>query len=144
MRALVFAALIFALVLGQFGFAEEKKDLPKPLPDDIVKAWKDAGATVGWMKVEEFGVLNFVEKPEAGAIPAFRFPKWKDGVVAKLPVPEVPFGLDLSGTEVMDDGLKELAKLKYLTRLCLCDTKTTDEAVEKLQKALLKCIITHC
>jgi hypothetical protein len=136
-------ALVFALLVGLFGFAEEKKDLPKPLPDNIVKAWKDAGATVGWMKVEASGVLTFVEKPEAGAIPAFRFPKWKDGVIVKLPVPEVPFGLDLSGTEVMDDGLKELA-LKNLTRLCLCDTKTSDDAVEKLQKALLKCIINHC
>ena len=31
-------ALVFALVLGQFGFAEQpdKKDLPKPLPDNII------------------------------------------------------------------------------------------------------------
>jgi hypothetical protein len=136
-------ALVLMLFTGQFGFAEDKKDLPKPLPDNIVKAWKDAGATVGWMVLEPSGALNFVEKPEAGAIPAFRFPKWKDGVIAKLPVPEVPFGLDLSGTEVMDEGIKELA-LKNLTRLCLCDTKTSDNAVEKLQKALPKCIITHC
>jgi hypothetical protein len=136
-------ATVLVLVIGQFGFAEEKRDLPKPLPDNIIKAWKDAGATVGWMKVEEFGALTFVEKPEAGAIPAFRFPKWKDGKIAQLPVPEVPFGLDLSSTEVMDNALKELA-LKNLTRLCLCDTKTTDEEVEKLQKVLPKCIITHC
>lgn len=143
MRVLAFSLV---LITGQFGFAEqpENKDLPKPLPEHIVKAWKDAGATVGWMKVEKSGALSFVEKPEAGAIPAFRFPKWKDGLVAKLPIPEAPFGLDLSKTEVMDAGLKELAKLKNLTSLCLCDTAVTDAAVEELQKALPKCFILHC
>jgi len=44
MRALAFAVL---LVSGQFGFAEDKKDLPKPLPDNITKAWKDAGRWLG-------------------------------------------------------------------------------------------------
>jgi len=141
MRALAFVSM---LVTGQFGFADDTKDLPKPLPDNIIKAWKDAGATVGWMKVESSGGLSFVDKPEAGAIPAFRFPKWKNGVVAKLPIPEAPFGLDLSGTEVMDADLKELANLKNLTTLSLCDTKTTDAAVEELQKVLPKCVISHC
>jgi hypothetical protein len=137
MRTLVFTLV---LVTGQFGFAEDKKDLP----DKIIQAWKDAGATVGWMKLEADGSPSFVEKPEADAIPAFRLPKWKDGVVAKLPVPETPFGLDLSGTDVTDAGLKELANLQNLTRLSLCDTKTSDAAVEKLQKALPKCRISHC
>ncbi|WP_020470569.1 hypothetical protein [Zavarzinella formosa] len=143
MRVLVFA---LALIAGQFGFAGEpdKKDLPKPLPDDIIKAWKDAGATVGWMKLETTGGLIFIEKPEAGAIPAFRFPNWKDGVVAKLPVPDTSFGLDLSKTELTDTGLKELAGLKKLASLSLCETKVTDAAVEALQKALPKCLIFHC
>jgi hypothetical protein len=143
MRALVFAV---ALVTGQFCFAEppDRKNLPKPLPDNIIKAWKDAGGTVGWMKVQESGELTFLEKPEAGALPAFQFSKWKDGVVAKLPVPEAAFGLDLSGTEVLDAGLKELAKLKNLTFLSLCRTEVTDAAVAALQKALPKCLIVHC
>lgn len=143
MRILAFA---LAIVTGQFGLAEQpdKKDLPKPLPETTIKAWKDAGATVGWMKVETSGSLSFVEKPEAGAIPAFRFVKWKDDVVAKLPAPEAPFGLDLSETEVADAGLKQLANLKKLTSLSLCGTKVTDAAVEALQKALPKCLIFHC
>src|SRR5258708_5895319 len=99
MRVLAFALV---LVTGPLGSAAQpgKKDPPKPLPDNITKAWKDAGATVGWITVDSSGVPTFVEKPEAGAVPAFRFLKWKDGVVAKLPVPEAPFGLDLSKTEV--------------------------------------------
>src|SRR5262249_20601397 len=134
------------LVTGQFGSAgqPDKKDPPKPLPDDVVKAWKDAGATAGWMKVDEAGHLTFVEKPEAGAIPAFRFPTWKGGVLPKLPAPGAAFGLDLSKTDVADDGVKELAGLKNLTSLCLCETKATDEAVEALRKALPKCFIFHC
>lgn len=141
MRGVAFAVV---LATGQFGFAEDGKDLPKPLPDDVAKAWKDAGAAVGWMKMEESGLLNFVEKPEPGAIPAFRFPRWKDGVVPKLPVPEAPFGLYLSKTEIADAGLKELAKLKPLKLLCLCETKVTDAAVEELRKILPKCFVFHC
>jgi len=29
---------------------QTKKEAPKPLPPEIVKAWRDAGAEVGWMK----------------------------------------------------------------------------------------------
>lgn len=62
MRALLFT---FAFLLGQVSSAEQpaKNDLPKPLPESVVKAWKDAGATVGWMKQEETGNLTFLEKP---------------------------------------------------------------------------------
>jgi hypothetical protein len=141
MRALIFAMVLAA---GQCGLADDKKGQPMPLPDNVIKAWKEAGATVGWMKVEDSGVLSFIEKPEAGAIPAFRFAKWKDGVVPKLPVPESLFGLDISGTDLMDAGLKELANFKNLGRLCICNTKVSDEEVEKLQKALPKCLIVHC
>jgi hypothetical protein len=110
----------------------------------VVKAWKEAGAAVGWMKTDPSGALTFVEKAEAGAIPAFQFAKWKDCVVPKLPMPAAPFGLDLAKTEVADAGLKELAKLKHLTSLALCETKVTDDAVEELRKALPKCFIFHC
>ena len=36
--------------------------------------------------------------------------------------------LDLSGTQISDTGLKEVAKLKRLIRLYLSNTKTTDAA----------------
>lgn len=143
MRALLFTLV---LVTGQSGLAvqPDPKVLPKALPENVVKAWKDAGATVGWITVSTSGVPTFVEKAEAGAIPAFRFAKWKDGVVAKLPAPEAPFGLDLARTEVTDSGLKELAHLKHLHTLTLCETRVTDGAVERLQKALPKCFIFNC
>ena len=93
----------------------DQKDPPKPLPPEIVKAWRDAGAVVGWMKVENDGFVRFVqEKVEAGAISAFRFFRWKEGALAKLPDPGTAFGLDLQDTQVTDAGLKELAGLKSL------------------------------
>lgn len=143
MRALLFALL---LVTGQPGFAAQpdKNDRPTALPETVVKAWTDAGATAGWVTVDAAGVPTFVEKAEAGAIPAFRFAKWKDGVVAKLPAPAAAFGLDLARTEITDAGLKELARFKTLTTLTLCETKVTDAAVEALQKALPKCFIFNC
>ena len=45
--------------------------------------------TIGHLRV-----LGAVAKGEAGAIPAFRFPKNADSVLAKLPDPGTAFGLD--------------------------------------------------
>lgn len=142
MRAL-FVGLVLAA--GSSGAAQpDRKDLPRPLPAGVVKAWTDAGATAGWMKVDAAGVPAFVEKAEPGAVPAFRFARWTDGVVAKLPAPDAPFGLDLARTGVTDTGLAELARLRHLTTLTLCETKVTDGGVERLQKALPKCFIFNC
>lgn len=143
MRALVFALVLIAAQSGAVA-QPDAKDLPKALPENVVKAWTAAGATVGWIKVDTSGVPSFVEKAEPGAVPAFRFAAWKDGVVAKLPAPTAPFGLDLTRTEITDAGLKELATLKHATTFILCETKVTDDAVERLQKALPKCLIFHC
>src|SRR5262249_3245991 len=102
------------------------KDTPKPLPAEIVKAWRDAGADVGWMKdvPPRLGTYEiwepWREKGEAGAIPAFRFPeKNADGVVAKLPDPGTAFGLDFHCGFFAGVTLKELAKLKNLQSLCI-------------------------
>jgi len=143
MRALLVA---FIITLGQSAFAAEpsKKESPQPLPEDIVKAWTDAGATVGWMKYDPDIGLVFKEKAEDGAVPAFKFAKWKDGVVPKLPVPKAAFGLYLSKTEIQDTGLKELQPLKTLSSLCLCETEVSFDAVDAFQKLLPKCFIFHC
>jgi hypothetical protein len=143
MRALAFLVTILA---SQFVLAAEpdKKELPKPLPESITKAWTDAGATAGWMKYDADLGLVFVEKPEAGAIPAFKFAKWKEGVVAKLPAPQASFGLYLAKTEIQDAGLKELANFKTLGSICLCETEVTFDAVDAFQKLFPKCFIFHC
>src|SRR5690348_292891 len=80
------------------GAGPDKKDVPKPLRPEIVKAWRDAGAKVGWMKMYSNGFVNlsFQEKDEGGAFPAFALFKWKEGVLAKLPDPGAAFGLYLA------------------------------------------------
>ena len=52
--------------------------------------------------------------------------------MAKLPAPAAPFGLNLSGTQVTDAGLKELDGLKNLHTLHLGGTKVTDRGLKEL------------
>ena len=79
----------------------------------------DAGAEVGWMRMNMFGVPVFGAQYEAGAIPAFIFLTWQQGVLANLPDPGRAFVLNLFYTKVTDAGLKELAGLKSLQTLLL-------------------------
>src|SRR5262249_14814796 len=111
-----------------------KKDLPKPLPKEIVAAWKKAGAQVGWMRVEESGSIRFLpeEKGVAGDLPALRFSPWKRGVSGTLPAPAAAFGLDLSRTEVTDAGLNALAGFQSLQALNLGATEVTDAGLKAL------------
>jgi hypothetical protein len=102
----------------------DKTDAPKPLPQEIVKAWRDAGANVGWMKdvpPQPTGGNDywepFREKVEPGAMLAFRFHPEKEGVLTKLPDPGVAFGLDLHCWPGKDAEVKELAGLKSLQSL---------------------------
>jgi hypothetical protein len=57
--------------------------LPAALPPELVAAWKKAGADVGWMRVNESGILRFLSDKagKAGDVPAFRFSSWKKGVL---------------------------------------------------------------
>ena len=118
---------------------------PAALPPGLVAAWQKAGAKVGWLRVEApvFDKILFNKAGKAGDVPAFRFDPWKDGVVAKLPPPAVPFGLDLAGTQVTDAGLKELAGLKILHALYLGGTRVTDAGLKELRKALPGCEISR-
>jgi hypothetical protein len=126
-RYLAVLAVLASFGLGTVTSADpEIKDTPRPLPAEIVKAWRDAGADVGWMKdvPPRLGTYNFWEpwreKGEAGAIPAFRFPEKKaDGVLTKLPDPGTAFGLDFHCGFYAGVTLKELAKLKHLQSLCI-------------------------
>jgi hypothetical protein len=138
-------AFLIAALTSQFLLAAEPaKDLPKPLPDTTTKAWINAGATLGWMKYDNDTGLVFLEKPEVGAVPAFKFTKWQEGQLTKLPAPAEPFGVYLAKTEIGDPGLKELARFKTLSSLCLCETEATFDAVDALRKLLPKCFIFHC
>jgi len=118
MRAYLAVLIVLGLQMSPLP-AADKKDVSKPLPPEVVKAWRDAGASVGWMKWESNGApkgpkFQAQEKGEIKAMPVFQFSEWKEGVLVKLPDPGAAFGLSLNGTKVTDTGLKELAGLKSL------------------------------
>ena len=122
----------------------DKPSAPKPLPEDIVKAWKAAGAEVGWLRPMPSGFHSFVQEKEGkpGDVPAFHFAVWPQGRLAKLPVPAPAFGL-VSQTTVTGAGLKELAALKSLQTLDLTQTQVTDAGLKELRKVLPGCLINR-
>jgi Leucine-rich repeat (LRR) protein len=119
----------------------KKSELPRadepeslPLPSEVVRAWEKAGAQVGWMGQDQFGRLVF-QATKVGLrapVPAFRFGRWVEGVVSRLPAPGRAFGLALGNTRITDAGLKELAGLKNLRWLVLRDTQITDAGLKEL------------
>src|SRR5262249_26011489 len=109
----------------------------QPLPDDHIKAWKEAGAISGWMGVTEYGSLQISSKREElltdQALPGLQLRRWLgEGMLARLPAPDVPFGLYIDHTSVTDEGMREVASLKNLTMLSMCSTKVTDAGLGHL------------
>jgi len=106
-------AVVLALVgaWGEWMAAQEpapvRQPVPKPLPQEVVDAWKQAGAQVGWMRaIPGIGydlLFRVGGEGEPGELPAFRL-GFQPGVLASLPPPPAPFGLVLSGTPVTDAG----------------------------------------
>jgi hypothetical protein len=113
---------------------EAQQESALPLPAELVAAWKEAGANVGWMATKRNGLPEFREGIEGkpGEVPAFQFKTWTDGVVNKLPQPQCAFGLSLWHTQVTDAGLKEFAGLKWLQTLDLGSTQVTDAGLREL------------
>src|SRR5438105_15403099 len=112
-----------------------KEEVPKPLPKDIVAAWEKTGAEAAWCQAGRHGFLSFhsAKAPaQAGWLPAFRFPDWKEGMLKCSPEPECAFAVDLEGTKVTDAALKELIQLKQLTSLDLSGTQVTDAGLKEL------------
>src|SRR3954454_15679035 len=126
----VLAILLTALLQAAAGPA----GAPKLLPEAVVTAWKDAGAKVGWMQPNEYGVQYFHPKSsgKAGELPGLLVSRLKPGLLAALPDPGVPFGLRLSFSGVTDAGLKELAGFKSLRALFLSSTGVTGPGLKEL------------
>jgi hypothetical protein len=151
--------LMAALAAATFIFAASGRaaDNPKPLPEKVVKAWGQAGATVGWMSLNQWGQLEFHQGPigQVGAVAAFRVQHCDPEMLAKLPAPNQPFGLTFfarntgqqqgildAGSNVTDAGLKELARFEQLHSLCTVAAEQITEAGLKELAALkqLQCL----
>jgi hypothetical protein len=119
--------VLAALATCGFGVSSagggDKEGLPKALPPEVIKAWRDAGADVGWtidLPTKPTGGYGYWEpfrkKDEPEAVPAFKFHPEK-GTLAKLPDPGVAFGLDLHCWSGTDADLEEFVGLKSLQSL---------------------------
>jgi hypothetical protein len=116
---------------------------PKPLNKEVVKAWSDAGATAGWIFVgyKDYKFVQGVDfQGEAGSsyrawLPGFQIRSWDPELLKKVPVPQLPFGLDLSRVSVPDDGLKELARFKSLRSLLVYRQHLRDTSLSALRAA---------
>jgi hypothetical protein len=117
--------------------ASVQPSAPEPLPEPIVKAWTQAGATAGWFKQAGPAYVMFVptlKSPKAGDVPAFAFLELREGILAKLPPPQQPFGLELGseGAQVTDASLKGLGRLERLHTLYLGGSRVTDAGLREL------------
>lgn len=103
-------------------------------PEPIAKAWTQAGALVGLIREFPPSSSQFLPgKPQkAGDLPAFGFAAVGEGVLAKLPPPQQPFGITLQSAEVTDAGLKGLSRLDRLQTLYLDGSKLTDAVCKEL------------
>jgi RNA polymerase sigma factor (sigma-70 family) len=134
--------------IQKFGAWADKEEAPRPLPPEILKAWRDAGAEVAWMKHvppqrtgDDFWD-PWQEKGEPGAVPALRFRDGIKGTLAKLPDPGVGFGLDFHcgfGNAVQlktVTGLKSLQSLNFGANLALKDAHLKELAALKNLRGL--------
>src|SRR4051812_18854452 len=98
------------LILGSgMALAQEKK--VEGLSAEVVKAWKAADATVGWMGNSRIGgYLLFTENRQElvakHMVPAFQIRAWGAVNVTELPAPTKAFGLKLASSGITDAGLK--------------------------------------
>lgn len=74
-----------------------------------------------------------VEYEPKKIIYGYRFEKLQDGKLPRIPEVKIPFGLQLNGAELTDEGLKELKQQKNLTFLNLKDNDVTDAGLKELK-----------
>ena len=120
------AALLMLATAAGTGRADSplaKPDLPQPLPENIVAAWKAAGAEVGWMRLFPAENLNFVlvKEGKLGDLPAFRFARGQEGRWAKLPDPAQAFGLFLADIQVTDASFSDASQKRFCAWQRFCE-----------------------
>src|SRR5256885_1267032 len=109
---------------GRAGLPPGNADAPKPLPEEVVTAWKEAGATVGWVRVQKLGSpvgmaagLQEVDALKPVHVLDLRFAQVTDAGLKELAALKSLHSLSLRFTQVTNAGLKELAGLKSLHSL---------------------------
>src|SRR5262249_30229970 len=97
---------------------------------------RKAGAEVGWISIDALGRREWkfeLDEPSEGAVPAFRFQVLpKD--LAKLPVPNVPFGIWNDTGHATNAHVKDLVRFPTLSGLNLANSRVTDAGVADLTR----------
>src|SRR5262249_40721696 len=93
--------------------------VPSAMDQKLIAQWQNVGAETGWMSVGSWGHFSFAYSRESEAIPAFRFTKWQTDMMAKVPQPNIAFGLRLHDISLQDSDLKTLGRLEHLALLDL-------------------------
>jgi hypothetical protein len=124
-------------VTASIAVSQEKKNPPKP-DDATIKGWADQGANLEWLSIVD-GRLRYDSRPLAGAthlLPVFVYSGKGDlGAIdfAKLPAPQVPFGVRLfNGKKGLDSALKSLAGVKNLSGLSVFECAVTEKEWQAL------------
>jgi hypothetical protein len=105
--------LLFLGLVGRALFRGEENSLsPK-----LVKAWEDAGATF---------------RSEYAGGPHFTIGKWKNGMISNLPRPNFSFSLDLTGSGITNEGLREITALHQLRSILLSENDISDQGLESI------------
>ncbi len=96
-RGILFAVLLAGSGRELLAVPTSLRKEPQPLPREVVRAWQQAGARVGWLGKDTWGFGVFQEQPEGltDVVPAFLLTDWPAAGVGQLPTPEAPFGLRL-------------------------------------------------
>jgi hypothetical protein len=103
--------------------ADERKD---PIDAETIADFEKLGASRALVSFDRDADIT-------KALRGFRFVELPEGKIPKLPQVKVPFGLDLSGTKLTDEGLKELKNHKNLNWLELKDTEVSDVGLKELK-----------
>ena len=117
----------------------------------MVALWEQAGAEFGWIKINEQGggphwqpLANHAEvlslpgspfnraNPAEGLYGAVRFKPFRAGALAKLPGKELCIRLYLDDSGILDEDLKDVAKLSNLQWLTLYRSEITDKGLKHL------------
>jgi len=65
--------------------------------------------------------------------------KWRPGKIALLASADLKVGLELATSEITDEGMKELTRLKQLQSLNLADTTISDKGLENALASFRSC-----
>ncbi len=117
---------------------EEPSPQPEPLPESVIEAWTRPGsnpyAGVGWTGFDSDGNLVFLMDPvDSTDLPTLRVQRARRaGFLSNLPDPDMPFGLQFSNSNLMDEVLPDLAAYPSVELLNLDGRYVTDAGLPAL------------